>query len=301
MGLQILNSFPYNKLRHEFFVMCLLVMVGIFTAFALRSEVPVSPAVSADGVEIHYQVHGSGTQSLVFVHGWACDQSYWEQQTRHFSPHYKVVTIDLAGHGSSGRNRENWTMEAFGKDVTAVVEKLDLNSVILIGHSMGGPVIVEATQNMPGRVTGLVGVDTFHDFDREVNPDEIDTLLQPLRENFSEFTKAYVSANMFTEASDPKVKEQISGNMASAPPEIAISAVRNLFLRKDSQGLEEIRVPFTLINSDMQPTNLEATERYGVDVLEMSDVGHFVMIDDPDTFNRLLTEVIEVFIANPDN
>ena len=299
MGLHNLNSFLYKKLRFGFFVICLLVIAGILTAFEPGPEGP-SPAISADGVEIHFQVHGSGAHSLVFVHGWACDQSYWEQQIQHFSMHYKVVTIDLAGHGNSGVERDGWTMAAFGEDVTAVVEKLDLDSVILIGHSMGGPVIVEAAKNMPDRVTGLVGVDTFHDFDRESTSDEADALLQPLRENFAETTEAYVRANMFMEASDPYMKGQISRDMASATPEIAIPAIRNLLLRKDSQGLSEIQVPFTLINSDMQATNLKATERYGVEVLLMSDVGHFVMIEDPDTFNRLLTEVIEEFTANPD-
>lgn len=219
-----------------------------------------------------------------------------------FPRHYKVVTIDLAGHGSSGFNRDDWTMEAFGKDVTAVVEKLDLDTVILIGHSMGGPVIVEAALQIPDRIIGLVGVDTFHDIDREAgNPEEIESFLQPLIENFSETTEAFVRANMFTSTSDSSLREQISMNMASIPPEVGVPAIRNLYLRKESQGLNEIPASLKLINSDMQPTNYAAAERYGVDVLQMSDVGHFVMIEDPETFNRLLSEVIEEFTADLDN
>jgi pimeloyl-ACP methyl ester carboxylesterase len=120
-------------------------------------------ALSADNVSISYHVEGKGTPALVFVHGWCCDKSYWKHQVPYFSKRHTVVTIDLAGHGESGVGRKAWTMEAFGKDVVAVVEELELDRVILIGHSMGGAVIIEAARQMPERVTGLVGADTFLD------------------------------------------------------------------------------------------------------------------------------------------
>ncbi len=228
-------SLPSEKLEYMLFFWCLLYMIGFFMACDPAQEVPASPAYSTDGVAIHYQVHGAGAQSLVFVHGWACDHSYWEQQLQHFSRHYKVVTIDLAGHGRSGLNRDDWTIEAFGNDVTAVVEKLDLDTVILIGHSMGGPVIVEAAQHMTDRIIGLVGVDTFHDIDREAgNPEEVEAFLQPLIENFTETTEAFVKANMFTATSDSSLIEQISTDMASIPSEVGVPAIRNLYLRKES-------------------------------------------------------------------
>jgi len=302
MDIQRLISITSEILKYMLFGCCLPGMIGFFTACDRAPEVPASPAYSADGTAIHYQVHGAGAQSLVFVHGWGGDHSYWDQQIQHFSRDYNVVTIDLAGHGKSELNRDDWTMEAFGMDVTAVVEKLDLDTVILIGHSMGGPVIVEAAQHMPDRIIGLVGVDTFHDIDREAgNADEVETLLQPLIENFPETTESFVRANMFTAASDSSLIEQISLDMASIPPEVGVPAIRNLYLRKESQGLDEIPVLLKLINSDIQATNFEAAERYGVDVLQMSDVGHFIMIEDPETFNRLLSVVIKGFAADPGN
>ena len=115
-------------------------------------------AISADGVEIHYEVLGEKEPALVFIHGWCCDRGYWQQQVSHFASQYTVVTVDLAGHGASGTNRKAWTMPAFGQDVTAVIEQLGLTQCILIGHSMGGPVIVEAARQMPARVIGLIGL-----------------------------------------------------------------------------------------------------------------------------------------------
>ena len=93
-------------------------------------------AISPDGVPIYYETQGTGQPALVFVHGWSCDRSYWERQVGHFAHQYQVVAIDLAGHGESGLNRQAWTMPAFGEDVVVVVEKLGLEQVVLIGHSM---------------------------------------------------------------------------------------------------------------------------------------------------------------------
>jgi pimeloyl-ACP methyl ester carboxylesterase len=70
-------------------------------------------AYSADGVSIHYRVAGHGRTALVFVHGWCGEQGHWDEQIAAFSPNYTVVTIDIAGHGASGTNRTEWTMEAF--------------------------------------------------------------------------------------------------------------------------------------------------------------------------------------------
>ncbi|MFC2038592.1 alpha/beta fold hydrolase, partial [Chloroflexota bacterium] len=122
---------------------------------------------SADGVSIAYSVSGSGSPPLVFVHGWCCDKNYWDPQLSHFSQNHKVVAIDLAGHGDSGLERDEWSMSAFGEDVAAVIRELDIEQVILIGHSMGGPVIIEAAQIVPERIAGLIGVDTFQDIDRK--------------------------------------------------------------------------------------------------------------------------------------
>jgi hypothetical protein len=93
----------------------------------------VDSAISADGNEIHYQVQGQGKPALIFIHGWCCDRSYWDAQLPYFAQKYIVVAIDLAGHGESGLDRKEWTMGAFGEDVVAVVNKLNLEQVVLIG------------------------------------------------------------------------------------------------------------------------------------------------------------------------
>ena len=66
---------------------------------------------SADGVAIEYEVRGAGPVALVFIHGWICDRTHWRHQVDAFAGGHTVVTLDLAGHGNSGKNRDDWTAE----------------------------------------------------------------------------------------------------------------------------------------------------------------------------------------------
>jgi pimeloyl-ACP methyl ester carboxylesterase len=249
---------------------------------------------SADGVSVAYQVKGSGSPALVFVHGWSCDKSYWEPQVSYFSNKHKVVTVDLGGHGESGLERENWTVDAFAADVAAVVNKLDLKKVVLIGHSMGGPVVVEAARLMPERVIGVVGVDTFGDIDRKRMPPPTEDRLARFRSNFVESTREMVKS-MFLETSDPKLVEKIILDMSSAPPKVGIGAMKGTSDYDLPKALEKIKAPVRCINSDYRPFDLEAARKHSpsFEIVFMSGVGHFVMLEDPETFNSLLEDIIE--------
>ena len=109
-------------------------------------------ALSSNGVLIHYDVQGAGSETLVLVHGWCCDRRYWRHQVDHLADRFTVVCVDLAGHGESGRDRQRFTISAFAEDVVAVVKQLRLDRVVLIGHSMSGGVIVEAARRLGSSV-----------------------------------------------------------------------------------------------------------------------------------------------------
>lgn len=256
-------------------------------------------AISLDGLPIHYEVQGQGLPALVFVHGWCCDYSYWQRQLSHFASHYTVVGIDLGGHGASGLNRNTWSMPAFGDDVVAVMEQLGLTQVILIGHSMGGPVIIEATRRMPTPVIGLIGVDTLGNLERTRTKAEIDAFIAPFRIDFRKTMSEFVPSNMFVPTSDAALVAAIVEDMAAAPPQVGCAAAEAL-LSYDAElkaGLQAVQVPIVLINAENRSTDLAAAERYGLAVKLMSGVGHFVMIEDSETFNHLLEETIKHFLA----
>jgi len=285
-----------------------LTIVFLIVGCAKQEEQPsviVDNAISADGISIAYEVRGEGKPALVFIHGWCCDRTYWETQLHHFEEKYKVVTIDLAGHGESGLEREKWTMGAFGEDVVAVVNRLNLDQVVLVGHSMGGFVILEAARRMPQLVIGLTGVDTLNNFEHKITQEQIDEFFTPLRSNFVEATRNFVRT-MFTPTSDSALVEKIATDMSSAPPVVGIGALERYIDFQNNEiirVLQEVKAPITCINSDMNPTNVEINQHYAPSFKSviMSGAGHFNMIEDPETFNRLLGETVQEFVQKAES
>jgi len=145
-------------MKINYFVIIILLVAILFSGCCQNKE---SKVKSKDGVEISYTTQGSGQPALVFVHCWSGDKSYWKYQVPEFSKNYQVVTIDYGGHGNSGLNRENFTIESFGDDVVAVVNELKLDKIVFIGHSLGGLVILDAASKLPGKVWALIGADTY--------------------------------------------------------------------------------------------------------------------------------------------
>lgn len=87
--------------------------------------------IKRDNAVINYQISGQADTTLLFVHGSYIDQSYWNEQVKYFSTNYKVVTLDLPGHGLSGRERKNWSTQGFAEDIISLIKELDLKNVIL--------------------------------------------------------------------------------------------------------------------------------------------------------------------------
>jgi pimeloyl-ACP methyl ester carboxylesterase len=210
-----------------------------------------------------------------------------------------VVTIDLAGHGKSGMSRKSYTMGAFAEDVVAVVGELHLDQVVLIGHSMGGAVVVEAARRIPDGVLGIVGVDTLQDPEFQPTQASVGEFLAPFRSDFQIAMRKLVEDSFFLPQSDPAIVQKVANDMAAEPPEVGISAVKEYnewALRDLSVALEQLRAPICLINSDLFPTNVEAYSKFtSFELKLMPGIGHFVMMEDPETFNRLLSEAVEGF------
>ncbi|MCS6948448.1 MAG: alpha/beta hydrolase [Steroidobacteraceae bacterium] len=268
---------------------------------SLASDAP-RIANSVDGVHIEYRVRGRGAPLLVLIHGWSCDSNYWRAQLPALTPKYTVLTVDLAGHGASGRNRSDWTIENFGADVTAAVrhyQQSDPNApqrIVLIGHSMGGPVAVAAARQLGADVLGIIGVDTFSTLGAPPVPAaEIEKFIAPFERDFIGATREWVSRSMFTKNADPSFVRQIADDMAQAPPDVAIASMRALVPVLNHSDYRDIQVPIVAINADLQGVTDEARARKVAPtfrVVTLPGRGHFLMMEDPAGFNPVLLQEI---------
>lgn len=257
------------------------------------ATIGVGRVAAPDGASIAYESRGAGEVTLVFVHGWMCDQSYWRHQVAAFKDRYRIVTVDLPGHGKSSSERQEWTLEAYGADVAAVVDHLDLEKVVLVGHSMGGAVILEAAVRLGDRVAGLIGVETLHNAEFEVSDEQWQPLMEAYRQDFAGTCRQMVAA-MFP-APEQELALEVQADMCGGPQEVGVALMERFGSYRAAEQMARIEVPIRAINAEISlPTLVEANRRHApqFDAVIQRDVGHFPMLEAPERFNQLFDETL---------
>jgi pimeloyl-ACP methyl ester carboxylesterase len=286
------------KRKNLFLDYCVIAL--ILFSYGCTNE-PDNVAISSDGVEISFDKQGKGEPAIVFVHGWTNNRSIWDAQMAHFSEKYSVIAVDLAGHGQSGDNRTTWTMSSFGEDVVAVINQLKLDQVVLVGFSMGGPVIIEAAKKAPEHVAGLVLVDNLQNIEMKIPPEMIgfmDSLMMDLVTNPT--NEKLVSLGFYKRNPDASF-ERVLSFLKDGPRPSWNGSINEYFKWCNDdciESLKKIQTPIIAINSDSEPTNVEAFREYvpSFKVKIVPDVGHLIFWDASEEFNRLLEESIQEFI-----
>ena len=249
---------------------------------------------SSDGVAIHYREGGQGSRALVFVHGWLGNASWWEPLLARFAPDYRVVALDLAGHGSSGHERADWTVERFADDVAAVVRALELEHVVLLGHSMSGTITVAAALELGERVELLVPVDTLNDAEWELPPEVWTQFFAGLRADFPNAVENFFRAMLFRPSSPPGVIERVVAEARAADGARAVPMLERARDFDLKGALRSLRIPVHAINSDANPTKLEVNQKYVTrfEVELMHGCGHWPMLEAPVEFGDALARVL---------
>ena len=274
----------------------LLAMGSIVAGASDRRALADRTAVSSDGVALAYSAGGEGEPALVFIHGGFADRSFWRHQLASFAGTHRVVALDLAGHGDSGRNREAWTMDAFGADVHAVVEAERLQRVVLVGNSLGFPVALAAARLLPGRVVGLVAVDTLLDLSHPRDPEQMRALAARARQDFPAVCAEMV-AILFHPDADPGVRAEVEKRMCGFPGTIAAAIWEQLATYDLRVAVSGLGVPVRAINGDLYPTVIEANREIvpSFTAAIVSHAGHYPMLERPAEFDRLLSEALAGF------
>lgn len=269
----------------------MLVLLGCAATGSKSAPKTTASVISADGSPILYGTRGQGEPAIVFIHCWTCEHGFWDEQISHFAKSHQVVWLDLAGHGGSGSHRQRYTMQAFGEDVAAVVERVGARKVILVGHSMGGPVALEAAKLLGDRVVGIVGVDTFYTpFEYPTSKEGIAAFVKPFKTDFRGASDKMLRS-MFTPQADPQVVEAIVARFSSGDPRVGVSAMYELFEWNARHAREDLqRFSKRLYNINAAPSGKEPAPN--PHVVMVPGVGHFIAQVKPDAFDRALEGII---------
>lgn len=230
---------------------------------------------------------------MVFIHGLAGDRTDFDDQMTHFEKSYQVVALDLPGNGASGRGRQAWTIAAFGADVATVVVELGLDDVVLVGHSLGGDVTVEAARRLGRKVRAVVWISSYRSLGAPQDREQIDRWLAPFRVDFVAATDDLARRN-FGQGADSALVERVAAKMCAADPDVVVQVLTAKMFNEPAllAGLGDLAAPIVAINPDFKPNDHASFVANGVELLVMPDVGHFTMMEDPDAFNDVLAGII---------
>lgn len=281
-------------------VLCTAVLLAsLSTAVAQAAALGTARSVrSSEGSMLHYRVLGEPAAKrplLVLIHGWSCDETYWDAQLEALRRDYPVVTLDLAGHGRSSAGRNDWSMRAYGHDVASVVRALPSRApVILIGHSMGGPVAVEAAIALGDRAIAVIGVDTFKNVGLPPpSAADTDQRLRGFAADYRATTQIFVSKSFFRDDADPAFVTRIANAMASGNPTVGMASIRELNNWDGRAAMSQLKVPIIAINADHgAPTDADRIRGFAPSFryVPFTGAGHFLMMEQPERFNALLLQ-----------
>jgi pimeloyl-ACP methyl ester carboxylesterase len=278
------------------------VAILILVGSAARSDDAAKKNIvkAADGLSLAYDSKGAGDTALIFLHGWCGSRHWWKSQMDAFSGDYRVVAYDQAGHGDSGKDRKEWTGAALAADVEAVVKGLGLKRVILVGHSMGGPIALGAAKRLPGTVIAVIGVDTLQDAEAQSSEEQTKAFMSMLESDFKNAVDVGLKG-MLPEKTEPKVFESIAGVAEKQNKTMAIGLMKSFSTVDLKNLLREAKVPVRCINSSggylfFRPTEVETNKKYAdFKAVLIDNVGHFPMLEKPAEFNEKLRGVLKEF------
>jgi pimeloyl-ACP methyl ester carboxylesterase len=243
-----------------------------------------------DGHRVNYVTLGNGREALVFVHGWMCNLNFWSRQAPAFAARSRVLAIDLPGHGKSDKSDVAYTMDLFARALDAVLRDAGVDRAVLVGHSMGTPVIREFYRKYPQKTLALVIVDgPLRAFgDKKM----MEQLIAPLRgPGYKDAASSFIDS-MFGPDSTPELRKEVKGAMLSTPQSVAISAMEGM-ADESIWKEDKIDVPTLAImaKSAFLPADAEQSYRGiapNLDYQMWEGVGHFLMMEKPREFNEAL-------------
>jgi sigma-B regulation protein RsbQ len=252
-------------------------------------------AATVDGIKLNWASYGEGSRTIILVHGWTCDDSTWDSQLGELVREYRVITLDLPGHGKSGSPADGkFSMDLFARAVeavrvAAVRDDSKADRVVLVGHSMGTPVVVQYARLYPQHVSALVFVDglvTTMASGRGGGPPSANQMGGPDGKKAREA----MIRGMFSASTTPDMQKHILSMMLGAPEATAVGAM-NATLDPAIWKGDVFTQPVLGLYADKSGLgNREYMKAHipNMDYHEIAGTGHFLMLEKPDEFNRLL-------------
>ena len=253
-----------------------------------------------DGVALAYEESGIGNPPTLLVHGWCCDHTYFAPQFEHFRHKYRVVAVDLRGHGQSDKPEQDYTMAAFVDDLVWLCTQLEVKKPVVIGHSMGGVIATQLAAQHPDLPTAIIGVDSPILRSQEVvnrRKSVVESIRGP---RYREVARQFVDG-MFLPTDDQQRKAQIVESMNAAPQHVMASAAEQTWSWDAATVLSACKVPMLLISAGRYVEDVNRLRELCPQLVfgQTVGAGHFNQLEVPDQVNAMIERFITTSVLHP--
>jgi len=262
------------------------VLFLLFVAAAAFSQAPESKWAMFDGSKVHYYETGNPKtdNAIILIHCWSCNADFWKDSFNAF-PSFRVISVDLPGHGKSEAPYLHYSMEHLARAVDAVLRQAKVRKAVLVGHSMGSVVARQFYKQFPSKTAAIVIVDM--PVQSLGSEGDMKKFTDSVTSNFPKSAEGFVDG-LVASIRDKELKAFIRRTMLSTPKHVAVGSMNEIFVA-ENWGPEMIDVPMLAIaakSGDWQPSKehfLKVAPK--VEFQLWTDVGHFLQMEQPTRFN----------------
>ncbi len=262
-------------------------------------------SLDVEGVQTWYQDGGKHNGiPLIFIHGMACDSTFWRWQFPAFTDRYRVIAVDLPGHGRSARPHDRvYSMDFFARSVRKVVEREQLSMPVLIGHSMGFAVSRRYLLQYPGWARAVCSVDGFY-FRRPLQARGYQiwsSIMRFLRFRGSagdpvEQGRKFIEYTFYKQTPE-SVRQEVRTKTYQADPYVILSSWREM-IRPANWAKCRFMLPALLLYCRAPHTLPDQQWYFGtcfprMRYVEWDDAGHYPMLEQPARFNTELQRFLD--------
>ncbi len=237
---------------------------------------------------------------VVLLHGWCCDRAALAPQRAAFAARYRVISVDLPGHGASPGGARDYGIAAQADEVAALCARLALAPAILIGHSMGGAVALELAATRPARVAALVALDTSI-LPPAATRQAWATLLARLDEaDHRRAAREAIERAYFLPYDDPARRTALAAAMSATPRDVMRGTLRGILAWDGARAAAALRAPFLYIGSSAPHCDLARLAELCPQLVraQVAAAGHFIQLEVPEQVNAMIARFLRVVVGS---
>jgi pimeloyl-ACP methyl ester carboxylesterase len=249
-----------------------------------------------DGVRLVYEDVGRGDPPMLFVHGWSCRRSHFAPQVAQFSSSRRCISVDLRGHGDSDAPEQDYTIDGFADDIAWIADRLGVRGALLVGHSMGGAVVLAVAAARPDLAAAVAMCDPAILF-----PANLQVMAAQLAAAFGApggmaTLEQFAAGQFFTASTDPTLKKDVLAEMLRTPQHVSASAFTAIATFGGESALRAVNAPLMYIGAEPEISDVARLRELKPDAMiaRTGGAGHFHQLEVPDQINAMLERFLRV-------